>query len=94
VGDGETEFFGGNGTRHRRVDIPHDHHEVWAFLHTHPLKGHHHPGRLLGMAAGAHPEKPIGSRQFEIPEKDVRHLHVVVLTGVDELRPEHLGMLA
>ena len=55
--------------------------------HRHLLVGDHHAAGLLGMAAAADLEVEVRRRQPEVAEERVRHVRVVVLAGVHDLRP-------
>ena len=41
-------------------------------------------GRLPGMATGAHRQIDVGLGDFQFLEKNIRHVGVVVLAGVDD----------
>ena len=54
-------------------------------LHT-ITPAQHDLGGLLGMCAAAHFKMMIGFRDFQLLKEDVRHLPVIVLSRVHELK--------
>ena len=87
--------------RHQRrgesgVHVAVHQHQVGAELGQDRLEPLHHGRRLLGVRARAHPEVVVGRGNPQVLEEEVRHVRVVVLTGVhdDVLEVATLGQLA
>jgi hypothetical protein len=49
---------------------------------------------LFGVTAGAGPQGSIGAGQFQFLEKDIGHLGIVVLPGVNQMALKPLGIAA
>ncbi len=86
VGQRNTHLGRDERASQRRVHVAHHHHPVGPALEAEPLVGHHHARRLPGVAAAAHPQMTVGAGEAEVAQERVRHVVVVMLTGVDEDR--------
>ena len=70
-----------------RIHVAHHHDPVRLLARCHLLVRDHHPAGLLCVRAAADLEVKVRARQPEVAKKRVRHVGVVVLPGVDDLRP-------
>ena len=67
----------------RRVRVAVDHQDIRLFLPDDFLNAHQHLARLLSVRAGANAEIVGRFRNAELLKENVRHVLVVVLTGVN-----------
>jgi hypothetical protein len=86
--DGDSELASDHRAGRGRVDVADDDDPVGPVGERHLLIGDHHPAGLLGMAARADSEMVVGLRQLQVGEEGVRHVHVVMLAGMDQHRLE------
>ena len=80
----QPELGADQGNGHGRIDVADDHCEGRLFRDCHRLVGHHHACSLLGMTAAADPEVVVRFGQAQVTEEGIRHVGVVVLTGVHQ----------
>ena len=85
-GQAVDHFGGGQGASDGGVHVTHYHHHVGAILHDDLLVGDHHPTCLLSMAAATCAQVDMGLRQFQVLKKGIRHVEVVVLSCMYDLR--------
>jgi hypothetical protein len=82
--DGDAELSAHERTGHRRVNIAHDHDPIRTPLVAEPLVSDHYAAGLFGMAATSDSQVMVGIRKLEITEKSLRHVIVVMLSGMDQ----------
>ncbi|OPZ80283.1 MAG: hypothetical protein BWY77_01154 [bacterium ADurb.Bin431] len=80
--DRNVELGGGQGSRQGRVGIAINQHPVGFLLLQHPLDPDQHLGGLLAVRAGTDLEIEVGRGDLQLLEKKLRHVAVIVLTGV------------
>jgi len=82
VCEGSLQLRGGKRPGERRIGVSVDEHPVRPFLRQCAFEcGQHAPG-LRAVGTGPYPEIAVGPRDLEFPEKDGRHVVVVVLASV------------
>ncbi len=83
----QQQLLGGNRAGERRIDVAGDNDPIGRLVDAQRLIGDHHGRGLLRVAAAAGAEIVVRLRQGKIAKEGVRHVRVVVLTGVNENRP-------
>ena len=72
------------GAGHGRIHIAHNDDPIRLFLKTYFFKPHHDFCGLHGMRPGTDLQIHIRIGDVQIPEESVRHLHIVVLSGMNQ----------
>lgn len=88
MGKGDVALGRHQGARQRGVHVPHDDHQVGPLGFEDLLEGDHHAGCLPGVGVAPHPQVEVRLGELELPEEDVAHPLVVVLTRVDDAGDE------
>ena len=82
----DAQLHGDQAAGDRAVHVAHHQHRVRPVLEQHRLEALHDLGGLLRVRAAADAEVQIRLRDSELPEEQVAHVRVVVLSGVHEQR--------
>ena len=87
VAQRDAKLCGNKGASQRGIHVSDDDDPVRSPRLANPFIGNHDSGRLFRMCATSNPKLEIRVREAEIGEKRVRHIRVVVLTGMHQDRP-------
>ncbi len=84
--DGDPQLGPDHGAGNCRIDVAHDDNGVGTVAHTDGFVGNHRAAGLFRVCAAPDLEVMRRLRQTQIPEERVRHICVVVLSGVHYVR--------
>ena len=87
------DFGGGHGTGQGGVGVAIQHNGIGLFIQKNLLDAFDHLGGLYAMAGGTYVKVVVGARYAQLVKEDLRHVAVVVLTGVYDDLMDALGIV-
>jgi len=92
MGNTDTALHGREGAGDRTVHVTDDDDVVRTFVDAYRLEAGHDPRRLLCVGTAPHSQEPRRLRHVEIIEECIGHRRIVVLTCMDDMMFDGIGV--